>query len=89
MKHEAIYKLYSDVVSINEKENGSFVCLDINNNIIEITDWDAVNKKAEELQTEHDNKVQTNKTNKVSAYRKMEMTDEEILAVDQTLEEYL
>ena len=29
------------------------------------------------------------KINKVSAYRKMEMTDEEILAVDETLEDYL
>ena len=29
------------------------------------------------------------KTNKVSAYRKMEMTDDEILAIDSTLEEYL
>tara|TARA_R100000234_G_scaffold111429_1_gene84392 strand:+ start:732 stop:1001 length:270 start_codon:yes stop_codon:yes gene_type:complete len=89
MKHEAIYKLYPNVVSIDEKEDGNFVCCDIDNNIIEITDWDAVNEKAEELQTEHDDKVHTNKTNKVSAYRKMEMTDEEILAVDQTLEDYL
>jgi hypothetical protein len=29
------------------------------------------------------------KTNKVSAYRKLEMTDNEILAIDPTLEEYL
>ena len=29
------------------------------------------------------------KTNKVSAYRKLEMTDDEILAIDPTLEEYL
>jgi len=37
------------------------------------------------VEQEEENK----KINKVSAYRKMEMTDEEILAVDETLEDYL
>lgn len=35
-------------------------------------------------QEEEDKKV-----NKVSAYRKLDMTDDEILAIDPTLEEYL
>ena len=62
--------------------------LDINEQEVSI-DMDAVNTKATELQTAHDNEQQTLKTNKVSAYRKMEMTDNEILAIDPTLEEYL
>jgi hypothetical protein len=39
--------------------------------------------------TELENEEATNKTNKVSAYRKLSMTDAEILAIDSTLEEYL
>ena len=44
-----------------------------------------VETKAEELETAE----QTKKQNKVSAYKKLEMTDDEILAIDSTLEEYL
>lgn len=47
--------------------------------------WEDVVAKATELEQEDNNKKNT----KVSAYRKMEMTDEEILAIDPTLEEYL
>ena len=44
-----------------------------------------VETKAEELETAE----QTKKQNKVSAYKKLEMTYDEILAIDPTLEEYL
>ena len=47
--------------------------------------WEDVVAKATELEQEDNNKKNT----KVSAYKKMEMTDEEILAIDPTLEEYL
>ena len=47
--------------------------------------WTDVIAKAEELETAE----QTKKQNKVSAYRKLDMTDDEILAIDPTLEEYL
>ena len=39
--------------------------------------------------TELENEEATNKTNKVSAYRKLSMTDTEILALDLTLGDYL
>jgi len=42
----------------------------------------------EEKRIEKENE-ETKKNNKVSAYRKMEMTDDEILSIDPTLEEYL
>jgi hypothetical protein len=42
----------------------------------------------EEQRIEKENE-ETKKNNKVSAYRKMEMTDDEILSIDPTLEEYL
>jgi len=87
MKHEAIRNLYSNVVTITE-DKGVFIAVDKNNNEVSI-DMDAVNIKAVELQTAHDNEQETKKNNKVSAYRKMEMTDDEILAIDPTLEEYL
>ena len=87
MKHEAIYNLYPNVTHIKE-DDGLFTALDINEEEVTI-DMDAVNTKATELQTAHDNEQQTLKTNKVSAYRKMEMTDDEILSIDPTLADYL
>ena len=69
-------------------DNNVLTALDINEQEVTI-DMDAVNTKATELQIAHDNEQETLKTNKVSAYRKMEMTDDEILAIDPTLEEYL
>ena len=49
----------------------------------------ALETKATELQTAHDNEQKTKKNNKVSAYKKLDMTDDEILSIDPTLEEYL
>ena len=40
-------------------------------------------------QTELQNQKNTDCNNKVSAYRKLSMTDAEILVIDSTLEEYL
>ena len=50
---------------------------------------DAVNTKAAELQTEYDNEETTKKNNRVSAYRKLSLTDDEILAIDPTLKDNL
>ena len=47
--------------------------------------WAEVLAKQTELQNAEDTKC----NNKVSAYRKLSMTDAEILAIDSTLEEYL
>ena len=47
--------------------------------------WTEVLAKQTELQNAEDTKC----NNKVSAYRKLSMTDAEILAIDSTLEEYL
>jgi hypothetical protein len=87
MKHEAIYNLYPNVTHITEN-NGLFTALDINEQEVSI-DMDAVNTKATELQTAYDNEQETLKTNKVSGFRKMGLTDDEILAQDNSLEEYL
>jgi hypothetical protein len=65
MKHEAIYNLYPNVKKINGD-----VAMDNNDNIIEI-DMDAVNTKAAELQTAHDNEVQAKEDLKVSAKTKL------------------
>tara|TARA_R100001015_G_C4480073_1_gene60844 strand:+ start:190 stop:471 length:282 start_codon:yes stop_codon:yes gene_type:complete len=43
--------------------------------------WSDVQAKATEIEQE----VQTKKDNKLSAYRKMDMTDDEIKAIDPTL----
>jgi|TARA_A100000164_G_scaffold270232_1_gene242185 hypothetical protein len=58
------------------------------NGITEI-DRTTIDAKVSEMQSEEDTKFDTQQNNKVSAYRKMEMTDDEILAIDPTLEEYL
>ncbi len=88
--HQAIYELHPNVKSIMKNENDEYSYMDKDGNIIEVNvDWNTVNTKATELQTAHDNEQETKKNNKVSAYRKMDMTDDEILAIDPTLEEYL
>ena len=47
--------------------------------------WTEVLAKQTELQSAEDTKC----NNKISAYRKLSMSDAEILAIDSTLEEYL
>jgi len=87
-KHEAIYNLYPNVTHIVENLDDTFIALDINEEEVTIN-MDDVNTKAIELQTADENEQDTLKTNKVSAYRKNGLTDEEILAIDSSLEEYL
>ena len=88
MKHKAIYNLYPTVKHILEDIDSNFVAKDENDNEVSI-DMSAVETKATELQTADENEQDTLKTNKVSAYRKNGLTDEEILAIDSSLEEYL
>ena len=58
------------------------------NGVTEI-DRATIDAKLSEMQSEEDTKFDTQQNNKVSAYKKLEMTDDEILAIDPTLEEYL
>jgi hypothetical protein len=55
----------------------------------EISKIETERETAIEQQAIDKDNEKTNKENKVSAYRKMDMTDDEILAIDSTLEEYL
>tara|TARA_Y100000114_G_scaffold155513_1_gene179876 strand:- start:1008 stop:1277 length:270 start_codon:yes stop_codon:yes gene_type:complete len=87
-KHEAIYNLYSNVNHVKEKDDGTFTAYDKDEKEVTI-DMDAVNTKAAELQTEYDNEETTKKNNRVSAYRKLSLTDDEILAIDPTLKDNL
>ena len=50
MKHEAIYKLYSNAVTIEEAEDGTLTVFDASGNQITIDD-SAVSTKATELET--------------------------------------
>jgi len=86
MEHEAIYELYPNVKSIEVDNDNNFIFYDDNSNVIEVDiNWDTVNTKASELQTAFENTIKTNKENKLSAYRKMSMTDDEIRAIDPSL----
>ena len=76
MKHEAIYKLYPNVNSIDDKEDGSVVCFDENRNEVSI-DMSAVNTKAAELQTEEDNKVDVKASAKAKLIAGEPLTEEE------------
>ena len=58
------------------------------NDVTEI-DRATIDAKLSEMQSAEDTRFDTQQNNKVSAYRKMEMTDDEILSIDPTLEEYL
>ena len=84
MKHEAIYNLYPNVRTINETEDGIFSAYDVNNNVVNV-DMPAVEIKAVELQQEAEDKETKRKEDKLSAYRKMSMTDDEIRAIDPSL----
>ena len=44
-----------------------------------------IDAKVSEMQSAEDTRFETEKTNKVSAYRKLSMTDDEINAIDRTL----
>ena len=70
MKHEAIYKLYPNIKSIDDKADGSVVCWDENRNEVSI-DTSAVDTKVTELQTEEDNKKAEQETLKASAKAKL------------------
>mgnify|MGYP003147840470 CR=1 FL=1 len=84
MKHEAIYNLYPTVKHIIEDNDGNFVAKDENDNEVSI-DMSAVETKAVELQQEAEEKEAKRKEDKLSAYRKMSMTDDEIREIDPTL----
>ena len=70
---------YSYVGFINSEED--FKKINIEDDKSFNFTWSDVQAKATEIEQE----VQTKKDNKLSAYRKMDMTDDEIKAIDPTL----
>ena len=71
MKQDAIHNLYPNVISTITDEDGNITALDANENVVEITDWNAVETKATELQAEYDAKIQANVDLKASAKAKL------------------
>jgi len=71
MKSEAIHNLYSNVTQTVKDTDGNITAYDNNGNEVEITNWNAVETKATELQAEADAKVQANIDNKASAKAKL------------------
>jgi len=70
MKHEAIYKLYSNVKMIVDNKDGTLIVYDENKNEVSI-DMSAVNTKATELKTVKDNEEQAIKDAQVSGNQKL------------------
>ena len=70
MKTEAILNLYSTVVKVVD-EDDNIKAYDVNENEVAITDWNAVNTKATELQAEEDAKEQAKIDAKVSGNQKL------------------
>lgn len=70
MKTEAILNLYSTVVKVYEDDD-NIIAYDINENEVAITDWNAVETKATELQAEEDAKEQVKADLKASAKAKL------------------
>jgi len=70
MKHEAIYKLYSNVKMIIDNKDGTLIAYDENKNEVSI-DMSAVNTKATELKTAKDNEEQAKIDAKVSGNQKL------------------
>ena len=88
MIHEAINKLAVEQDATMRYEIVGFCETETDFNAIEIENdksfnftWADVQAKATELEAEE----QTKKDNKLSAYRKLSMTDDEINALDPTL----
>ena len=71
MKDKAIFSLYPNIVSITETSDDVFICKDKDGNIVEISDWNAVDTKTIELQTELNNKIAQEKADKVSGNQKL------------------
>jgi hypothetical protein len=69
-KHEAIYKLYSNVTHIVENLDDTFTALDINEQEVSIN-MDDVNAKATELQSEEQAKETQKETDKVNGNQKL------------------
>jgi hypothetical protein len=83
MKHEAIYKLYPLVTSIEQINDETFVAYDANENTINI-DMSAVNAKALELQSIKEAEKQAKIEAKASALAKLSalgLTEEEVQAI--------
>jgi len=70
MKTDAILSLYSTVVKVFEDDD-NIIAYDVNENEVAITDWNAVETKATELQAEEDAKVQAKIDLKASAKAKL------------------
>ncbi|QPZ53362.1 hypothetical protein HTVC024P_gp42 [Pelagibacter phage HTVC024P] len=70
MKTEAILNLYSTVVKVYEDDD-NIIAYDINENEVAITDWNAVETKATELQAEEDAKEQAKIDAKESGNQKL------------------
>ena len=70
MKGDAILNLYSSVKTVETDIDGNIKAFDINGDEV-VIDMDAVNAKATELQTAHDNEVQAKEDLKVSAKTKL------------------
>ena len=70
MKDKAIFNLYPNITQIEEID-GVFVCKDKDMNIVEVSDWNAVDTKLAEMQTELDNKKTQEKADKVSGNQKL------------------
>jgi hypothetical protein len=82
-KHEAIYKLYSNVTHIVENLDDTFTALDINEQEVSIN-MDDVNAKATELQSEEQAKETQKETDKVNGNQKLldlGLTQEEATAL--------
>jgi hypothetical protein len=71
MKHEAIHELYPNVKQVVTEADGTIKALDIDGNEVTITDWDAVDTKATELQTAQDDTVAQEATDKANAKAKL------------------
>ena len=50
---------------------------------------ETIDAKVSEMQSEEDTRFDTQQNNKVSAYRKNSLTDNEIIAIDDSLKDYL
>ena len=52
MKSDAILNLYPNIKSVEKDTDNNFKCFDVDGNEVEISDWNAVETKATELQTQ-------------------------------------
>ena len=87
MKHEAIYKLHTNVVRIDDNEDGSVTCYDANDAVVTFSASEdtAITAKATELQDDHNlGRLRANRNRRLAETDHWALSDTAVMTQAQT-----